>query len=118
MRVYIRELAMLCVRLEMTTADRVLRAPSDGAPADPKSTSILFNSDPNVLLPPNWNMTDSEVATVLYSLLVRIENVETVLRAKSAVQLPPLDTKHALVSALRKLDERTLEEVWSMLHPT
>ncbi|KAJ6576070.1 adenylate cyclase [Mycena vulgaris] len=115
---HIRELATLCVRLEMTTANRVLRAPSDGAPADPESTSILFNIDPTVLLPPNWNMTDSEVATVLYSLLVRIENVETVLRAKSAVQLPPLDTKHALVSALRKLDERTLEEVWSMLHPT
>ncbi|KAJ7676182.1 hypothetical protein B0H17DRAFT_1207452 [Mycena rosella] len=94
----IRKLAALCVRLEMATAD------------------LVFNGDPSVLLPPNVDMTDAELATILYSLLVRIENVETVLRAKLTVRAPPLGTRDALVAALRGLDERTLEEVWSMLH--
>jgi adenylate cyclase len=109
----IREIATLCVRLEMMTADRVLRRPSDETDAP-----IFFNADTSVLLPPNLDMADAELETILYSLLVRIENAESVLRAKSAVQLPPLDTMTALVSALRGLDERTLEEVWSTLHRT
>jgi adenylate cyclase len=101
----IRELAMLCVRLEMSCADEVWHSMSDA-----------FNEDWNVLLPPNTDMMDAELSTILYSLTTRIENAESVLRSRLMVTDPPLATKTALVSALRDLDERTLEEVWSMLH--
>ncbi|KAJ7723487.1 adenylate cyclase [Mycena maculata] len=111
----IRELAALCVRLEMTTADRVVR-PQPKENSASIDSPILFSGDPSVLLPPNVDMSDSELATILYSLMVRLENVETVLRAKAQVMVSPSGAKNALVAALKGLDHQTLEEVLSMLH--
>ncbi|KAJ7484797.1 adenylate cyclase [Mycena galericulata] len=103
----LRELAAVCIRLEMTAADRVLRPNPEGVAG--------FEGDPDVLLPPNVEMADSQLTTILDSLVVRVENVENVLRSRSQAQRS-LGTKNALVSALRDLDEQTLQEVWSMLH--
>ncbi|KAF7350156.1 Adenylate cyclase [Mycena venus] len=95
----IRELARLCVRLEMASADPILSSLPDKP------------SDFDVLLPPNAAMTDAELSTILYSLTLRVENAEAMLRGRSR-----LPTKNDLVSTLLALDERTLEEVWTMLH--
>ncbi|KAJ6503863.1 adenylate cyclase [Mycena sanguinolenta] len=102
----IRELALLCVRLEVAMADPMLCSTPDKLEG--------FRRDFEILLPPDTDMTEAEVSTILYSLTVRLENVATVLQGRSGSARP--FTKNDLVSALRDLDERTLEEVWSMLH--
>ncbi|KAF7343840.1 Adenylate cyclase [Mycena sanguinolenta] len=102
----VRELALLCIRLEVAMADPVLCSTPDKLEA--------FKRDFEILLPSDADMTDGDVSTILYSLTVRLENVATVLQSKSGDSR--LLTKTDLVSALRDLDERTLEEVWSMLH--
>ncbi|KAJ6604029.1 hypothetical protein B0H10DRAFT_1821629 [Mycena sp. CBHHK59/15] len=108
----IHELALVCLRLEMCTSQRVFR-PSHTA-GDGPETSIdapnLLRGDPSVLLPPDINISDEDLLMILNSLLARIENVEIALRTRS---IPSLDQKDALISALRALDERTLNEVWS-----
>ncbi|KAJ7624746.1 adenylate cyclase [Roridomyces roridus] len=93
----LRELARLCVRLEMASSDEPRPQNWDG-----------------VLLPANVDMPHSQLVAILHSLLVRIENVETVLRSKQ--RQTPLASQAALLSALRGLDERTLNELWSKLH--
>ncbi|KAJ7140954.1 hypothetical protein C8R44DRAFT_692856 [Mycena epipterygia] len=125
-----RELAMLCLRLEMSTSRRVfrpyperkgsLRGPE--VPPAEDEPSIFLHGDPNVLLPPMTDkMTDADLMLVLYSLMVRIENSENALRTMSEAKPPPSDEKSALMSALQRsgnLDERTLDEIWAVLRST
>ncbi|KAJ7090876.1 adenylate cyclase [Mycena belliarum] len=122
-----RELAMLCLRLEMTTSSRVFRpqperkgslqGPEDLPDVD--EPSVFLHGDPNVLLPPMTDkMSDKDLMLVLYSLMVRIENAENALRRMSEAKPRPSDERRALMSALQHrggLDERTLNEVWSVL---
>ncbi|KAJ7162787.1 adenylate cyclase [Mycena crocata] len=113
----VRELAALCVRLELLTADRVLRPPPERYPGS-LAAPIILDDDTNVLFPPDVELTDAETSTIMFSLMVRIENAENVLRGRSGlhVQIPPGGTTQSLAAALRDLDQRTLEEVLSMLH--
>ncbi|KAK6975105.1 adenylate cyclase [Favolaschia claudopus] len=97
----VRELARLCVRLEIACADPALYS----LPGKP-------DADADILLPANTDLTDSELSALLYSLTIRIENTELVLRHKLNTHAL---TKNAIVSALRDLDERTLEELRTML---
>ncbi|KAF8138036.1 nucleotide cyclase [Mycena galopus ATCC 62051] len=122
-----RELAMLCLRLEMSTSGRVFRpyperkgslqGPEDLP--DDDEPSIYLYGDPNVLLPPMTDkMTDADLMLILYSLMVRIENAEIAFCTMAGAKPPPSDEKHALMSALQRsggLDERTLDEVWAVL---
>jgi len=122
-----RELAMLCLRLEMSTSGRVFRpfperkgslqGPEE--PLDADEPSIFLHGDPNVLLPPMPDkMTDADLMLILYSLMARIENAENALRAMAGAKPPPSDEKNALMSALQRrggLDERTLDEIWAVL---
>jgi len=122
-----RELAMLCLRLEMSTSGRVFRpyperkgsqqGPED--PPDEDEPSKFLHGDPNVLLPSMPDkMTDADLMLILYSLMVRIENAEKALYSMTEVKPPPSDEKKALMSALQRsgdLDERTLNQVWSVL---
>ncbi|KAJ7049995.1 hypothetical protein C8F01DRAFT_1213058 [Mycena amicta] len=123
-----RELGMLCLRLEMSSSGRVFRPiperkgslpDAEEPPEVDEVDSISLHGDANVLLPTMTDkMTDSELMLILYSLMVRIENAETALRARAGVMPPPSDEKQALISALQRngaLDERTLEEVLSVL---
>ncbi|KAJ6517432.1 adenylate cyclase [Mycena vitilis] len=102
-----RNLAMLCVRLEFAIA-------GDVRPSLSPDKSAMFDGELNVLLPPNMDMTEAERLTILHSLALRIENIERVLRSRASRTWQPTETE--LVSALRGLDERKLEKVWSMLH--
>jgi adenylate cyclase len=123
-----RELAMLCLRLEMSTSHRVFRPYPErkgsiqgveGPPADDEEPSIFLHGDANILLPPmNDKMTDADLMLILYSLMVRIENAENALRSMSAAEPPPSNEREALMSALKRnggLDERTLDQVWAVL---
>ncbi|KAJ7131617.1 hypothetical protein C8R46DRAFT_924202 [Mycena filopes] len=122
-----RELAMLCLRLEMSASGRVFRPYPErkgslqGAeePPDEDESSIFLHGDANVLLPPMPDkMTAADLMLILYSLMVRIENAENALRTMAGAQPPPPDEKTALMTALQRnggLDERTLDEVWAVL---
>ncbi|KAJ7152047.1 adenylate cyclase [Mycena filopes] len=66
---------------------------------------------------PATDMTDVELSTTINSLTIRLERAEQALRDRSQIPDGSLATKEALVSALKNLDERTLDEVWAMLHP-
>ncbi|KAJ6456413.1 adenylate cyclase [Mycena sanguinolenta] len=122
-----RELAILCLRLEMATSGRVFRpyterkgslqGPEDRPDED--ESSIYLLGDPNVLLPPMPDkMTDADIMLILYSLMVRIENAEKALFMMAGAKPPLSDEKRALMSALQRsggLDERTLNEVRTVL---
>ncbi|KAF7357959.1 Adenylate cyclase [Mycena venus] len=122
-----RELAMLCLRLEMSSSGRVFRSYPERkgslqgpeVPLDEDEPSIFLHGDANVLLPPMPDkMTDADLMLILYSLMVRIENAEKALCTMAGAKPPPSDEKHALMSALQRsggLDERTLDEVWAVL---
>jgi len=114
-----RELAMLCLRLEMSTSGRVFRPYPERKRSLQDEPSIYLYGDPNVLLPPMTDkMTDADLMLILYSLMVRIENAEIALCTMAGAKPPPSDEKHALMSALQRsggLDERTLDEVWAVL---
>ncbi|KAJ6571372.1 hypothetical protein B0H19DRAFT_1129846 [Mycena capillaripes] len=110
----VRDLTMLCARLETASAGR---QPGQSLSDEPDKSS-MFNEDSNALLPPDTDMSNAQLSATLNSLKVRMENIEGVLQNRPRIVAPPLATKDAIVSALRNLDERTLEEVWSMLHPT
>jgi len=122
-----RELAMLCLRLEMSASGRVFRPYPERkgslqgpeVPPDEDEPSIFLHGDPNVLLPPMTDkMTGVDLTLILYSLMVRIENAENALSSMAGIKAPPSDEKKALMSALQRsggLDERTLNQVWSVL---
>lgn len=103
-----RELAMLCVRLETLSSSRVLRptSPRKGStakdeppPIDEEST-IFVHGDPTVLLPAiNEKASDREWVLLLDSLSLRIENALASLALK---RLGGLDGGMSLLSALER----------------
>jgi adenylate cyclase len=77
-----RELAVLCRRLEMSTAGRVFREwkGSLEVPEDPPDEPMFLPDEPNVLLPPtSHKMTNADLMRILYLLTVRIENAEKLM---------------------------------------
>ncbi|KAF7311005.1 Adenylate cyclase [Mycena chlorophos] len=93
---HIRELVMLCVRLEFAVDGR------------PYPTDLDSSQHLHVLLPTNLSaVSEKELLIVLDSLAIRMENLGTILAARIR---PALDS---LVTTLQGLDERTLGEVLS-----
>ncbi|KAF8145827.1 hypothetical protein K438DRAFT_1871307 [Mycena galopus ATCC 62051] len=100
--VQMRELAMLCLRLEMSAFGHVPYPEWNGNRQGPAEVSSRFQ-------PPLMTdkMTDADLMSVLHSLTERIENVEISLRAMAGVkkdQGPNADSvpeaKQVLVAAL------------------
>lgn len=119
-----RELALLCLRLEALASSRVFRPYPQQKPSlqpasgdirsTPERESVVFYCNPDFLLPPmSEKATDLELTTLLDSLSGRIENALASLCEK---RLPK--ESQAVVSALQNhgpLDERTLERLLSVL---
>ncbi|KZT63683.1 adenylate cyclase-like protein [Daedalea quercina L-15889] len=77
-----REMGMLCVRLEMLSSGRALRASTTsdstaGAGASGSETSPSHNFDPKALLPIMDKASDADLMFLLDSLATRIENALT-----------------------------------------
>ncbi|KAF8964961.1 hypothetical protein BDZ97DRAFT_1918661 [Flammula alnicola] len=79
----IRELGMLCLRMEALSSGRIFQQfperkasiQSNNKLEEHSDTSRIFYGDPNLLLPPiNDHSTDSDLMIVLDSLSLRIEN--------------------------------------------
>ncbi|KAG2029697.1 hypothetical protein BDR03DRAFT_906490 [Suillus americanus] len=121
----VRDLAMLCLRIEALTSGRIFRpcpeqkecVPdisleplSDEDVLDPS----VMHGDPNLLLPPmNEKTSDIEIMMHLDSLSLRLENAVACLALKKLS-----DQSSALVTALEGhegIDERTLHLITSLL---
>jgi adenylate cyclase len=133
-----RELALLCVRLETLSSSRIFRPlpkprslPKDAGPAigstpgrmdddieEEESGSIYLYGDPNVLLPVlNETASDADLMMLLESLAIRIENALFSLCLKGVTKSGS-NTGQAVVDALTKrgaLDERTLAQLLAVL---
>jgi adenylate cyclase len=134
----IRELAMLCVRLETLTTGRIFRplserkrsAPREGAKnmrpppiqiddlQEEEQESIYVYGDANLLFPTlSETASDADLMMVLESLSIRIMNVVPALCLKAA---PDADSGggEAIMDALAKrgpLDDQTLARVLAVL---
>lgn len=115
----IRDLAMLCLRLEALATSRVFkplleRKPSIKSTAsDPRveDSSVITYCDPNLLLPPmSEKASDNELMTLLDSLSGRIENA---LSSLTLNRLPPGSLN--LVEALKKRGEMNQQTLQSLL---
>lgn len=143
--VQMRELGVLCLRLEALSSRRIFRplperknstvsAENGESLEEPSSETrcpVLYG-DPNVLLPPiNEKSSDSDLMMLLDSLSVRIENALSTLASLSrsfiavgalepvttTVITPPFDAD-MVINALEvhgAFDERTLQEILSVL---
>lgn len=119
-----RELAMLCVRLETLTTSRVFRPlpPRKGSTAKTTDESrldpnpVFVHGNPDVLLPAIDNASDVELTLLLDSLSCRIENALASLTLKHIVALNKRDGGN--LSARRNgggFDVRTLQQLLSFL---
>ena len=116
-----RQLGLLCLRLEALSSSRIFRALpqrkvsaskdlSDGQVADTERPSHVMYADANRLLPSiHDKLTDAELMTLLDSLSIRIENALVSLSGRFPSQA------QSIVSTLQGLDERTLQEILSSL---
>jgi adenylate cyclase len=116
-----RQLGLLCLRLEALSSSRIFRPSpqrkasaskdsSDGQIEDGQQSSNIMYGDASLLLPPiHQKLSDAELMTILDSLSIRIENALVTL---SQIFRPQ---SQSITSALRGVDERTLQEVLSML---
>lgn len=119
----IRQLGLLCLRLEALTSSRIFRAlpqrkisttkdTSDEQVDDKQAELHVMYGDPNILLPPiHEKLPDSELMTILDSFSVRIENTLAAL-TQQHLSLQP----QSIISALQDLDKRTLHEILTSLH--
>ncbi|KAJ8518004.1 hypothetical protein ONZ45_g4868 [Pleurotus djamor] len=122
-----RDLGLLCLRLEALATSRVFKlfperkasiqtVVSEDDNAKEEISSRYVYGDPHILLPSvNDKMPDYELMMILESLSCRIENaLASICRNLS----PPLVTVNAFSDALSQinLDERTLQEVLSVLN--
>ena len=119
-----RDLALLCVRLETLTSSRVFRATptrkgsvtQEEKPED-ESNPIFFFGNPDVLIPTLQNASDAELMQVLDSLSMRIENALAALTLKQIVSMnKPVDGGGT--SSRRRggsMDVRTLQQLLSLL---
>ncbi|KLO15376.1 L domain-like protein [Schizopora paradoxa] len=117
----VRDIGLLCVRLETLATSRVLRPPArkgstattkDEAPSE--ESGVILHADPSSLLPSITDKaTDEELLVVLESLSSRIENALTRMTVRSMGEQPRL-----LLQGIQRgdeLDERTLLHVLSLL---
>ncbi|KAG1871333.1 hypothetical protein DFJ58DRAFT_904002 [Suillus subalutaceus] len=121
----VRDLAMLCLRIEALTSGRIFRPCPEqkewvpDIPLEPPSDEDVLESsvmygDPNLLLPPmNEKTSDLEIMMHLDSLSLRLENAVACLALKKLS-----DQSSAIVTALEGhegIDERTLHLITSLL---
>ncbi|GLB44995.1 putative adenylyl- / guanylyl cyclase, catalytic domain [Lyophyllum shimeji] len=123
-----RELGLICLRLETLTTLRVFRPLPErkgsiqtlslGTDAGESGSSLELYGDPNILLPPMSSRTDAELMALLDSLATRIVNATLTLKQMYLPQdVSPL-SKEAIKSAFEargEFDERTLEQILSVL---
>jgi adenylate cyclase len=119
-----RELAMLCIRLETLTSSRVFRPlptrksstvkAEDEKRLDPNPVFLYGN--PDVLLPNMQKASDAELALLLDSLSSRIENALAALTMKQIAQLNKGDRGdlHTRRSGAT-FDVRVLQQLMSLL---
>ncbi|KAF8893444.1 hypothetical protein BD779DRAFT_1506295 [Infundibulicybe gibba] len=124
--VQMRELGVLCLRLEALASSRIFRPLPDrkgsiqtisaDGDSDERYSPVYLYGDPNVLLPPmNQQSSDSDLMMLLDSLSVRIENALSTLTQKYC---PPSFDRDAFIAALNLrggLDERTLNSILTVL---
>ncbi|KAF5386069.1 hypothetical protein D9615_002687 [Tricholomella constricta] len=124
-----RELGLICLRLEALTTSRVFRSKPERKGSihtlslendlgDPVS-SLELHCDPNVLLPPmSAQSTDAELMALLDSLSARVVNAMSTLENMYLPRTKSSLNKETIMSALAQhgaLDERTLEQILSVL---
>ncbi|KAF7790733.1 hypothetical protein EIP86_001689 [Pleurotus ostreatoroseus] len=119
-----RELAMLCIRLETLTTSRVFKplplrkgskVKSEDEPRlDPNPVYMYGN--PEVLLPTIDKASDSELMLLLDSLSARIENALAQLTLKRIISMNKRDGgDHSARRAGVGLDVRTLQQLLSLM---
>ncbi|KAG1739309.1 hypothetical protein EDB19DRAFT_1711525 [Suillus lakei] len=121
----VRDLAMLCLRIEALTSGRIFRPrleqkervsdlPSEHLSDEDVLEPLVMYGDPNLLLPPmNEKTSDLEIMMHLDSLSLRLENAVACLALKKLS-----DKSSAIVTALEGhegIDERTLHLITSLL---
>ncbi|KAH9950582.1 hypothetical protein B0H21DRAFT_500034 [Amylocystis lapponica] len=74
-----RDLALLCVRLEALSAARVFRPGTQRAGDADANAPGVFRGDPKVLLPMMDNASDAELLLLLDSLTMRVQNALTAI---------------------------------------
>ncbi|TRM70325.1 hypothetical protein BD626DRAFT_544739 [Schizophyllum amplum] len=120
-----RELGMLCLRLETIASSRVFRAlperkgsfqPGAEEPDELNDTSsVYYYGDPSVLLPQmSDKLSDRELMMLLDFFSVRIENALSTIQQKHDARTREQRVAGALAGRL-DLDERTLQEVMALL---
>ncbi|PSR72634.1 hypothetical protein PHLCEN_2v11518 [Hermanssonia centrifuga] len=116
-----RELAMLCLRLETLTSSRVFRPlpRRKGSTANPvedealDANPVFLYGNPDVLLPTIDKASDTELMLLLDQLSMRIENALTALAVKQIVSLNKGDRSTRRTGA--GFDVRTLQQLLSFL---
>ncbi|KAF8965555.1 hypothetical protein BDZ97DRAFT_1918118 [Flammula alnicola] len=127
----IRELGMLCLRMEALSSGRIFQQlperkasiQSNNDLEEHSDTSRIFYGDSNLLLPPiNDHSTDSDLMIVLDSLSLRIQSAVSSICEHYGIAPPvpsaPLTEKQSIMSALTQdggLDEVTLQYIASIL---
>ena len=121
-----RQLAVLCARLEFLASSRVLRPPpvrkgstqtvKEESPPS-RSEDIILYADPDTLIPSiDEKATDRQLMALLDSLSLRIENALTTLHLRYMAQDP-----RALLGSLRQgsgeVDMRMLGQILTLLLP-
>jgi adenylate cyclase len=112
-----RELALLCVRLEALSSSRIFRPIKGSVPStdivanEEKPQSIFIYGDPDVLLPAmNPEPSAADLMILLNSLSIRIDNAFLSLCRKRQ-----MEKVQSELQGLGNLDERTLQGILSML---
>lgn len=122
-----RQLAMLCTRLEVLASSRVLRPPPERKSSAQGVTEelpnlqqdeIILYANPDTLIPTiDEKATDRQLMALLDSLSLRIENALTTLHLRYMARDP-----HALLDDLRQngeqVDMRTLTQILTLLLPS
>ncbi|KAL6303514.1 adenylate cyclase-like protein [Sparassis latifolia] len=94
-----RELALLCIRLETLSSGRVFRLPPErkdssagpqGRPISHSDPPTVLYGDPKVLLPAMDNASDMELMLLLDSLTTRIENALNMIALNRMVKIQGL----------------------------
>lgn len=120
----VRDLAMLCLRIEALTSGRIFRhleqkefvsdPPLEPLSDEDVSEPLVMYGDPNLLLPPmNEKTSELEIMMHLDSLSLRLENAVACLALKKLS-----DKSSAIVTALEGhegIDEQTLHLITSLL---
>ncbi|KAF9557477.1 hypothetical protein CPC08DRAFT_668636 [Agrocybe pediades] len=119
----IKELGLVCLRLEALSAGRIfkpltdsrkasIQSNSDSKTAEEPLTALTFYGDPNILLPPiNDSSTDADLMLVLYSLSLRIVNAVTSLfemNRRTCALIEPRPRPQPVLKPLQNDDDDTI----------